>query len=434
MNEPIVLQDASPEQLVQATAHNHRELFCISALAVGGEVRATDGVTWTYAGSNGASMIAFPALTADRAGAQLDEIVDYYLHHSSPKLVGCWSLEPPQPHDLGARLLARGFQPNWRPCWMALDLDRMQTGHPQPPELAVEADNETDLRDVKRLPYNHTDDGRSPLELAQRYRDRLGRFVAKLGGNVVGQSVVFLTSGPDGVAGIYDVGVVPEVRNQGIGKAVVSAACLYARERGYRYAVLNATGRRMYEQLGFQWMGDGWTWWLNIPRLAAYPAHSRTPERIAFSEAVGRGDVAALNSLGAYIDGGELNVPLANEMTLVQLAGHLRQPASAEWLVAHGATLDVLSAWDLGWQERAARLLADDPNLVNQRYGEWKLTLLHEAASRGDVALARLALSANPDLTVKDQAFQSTPLGWARHFARVEIIRLIEEHSAGSSG
>lgn len=130
MSDSIVLQDASRKQQVQAAAANHREMFCMSALAVGGEVQAADGVTWTYCGSNGASMIAFPVLPADRAGAQLDEIVDYYLHHSSPKLVGCWSLEPPEPHDLVVRLLARGFQPGWRPCWMALDLDRVEIGHP----------------------------------------------------------------------------------------------------------------------------------------------------------------------------------------------------------------------------------------------------------------------------------------------------------------
>jgi hypothetical protein len=183
----------------------------------------------------------------------------------------------------------------------------------------------------------------------------------------------------------------------------------------------------MYEELGFQWTGDGWTWWLNVPRLAAHPP---TPDQIALAEAIGRGDVTALDQLAARMRANtdDLSKPLTNDMTLMQLAVHSRQPAAAEWLVAHGVALDALAAWDLGWKERAARLLADDPSQVNRRLGEWKITLLHEATSRGDVELARLALSANPDLNMKDKVYQSTPLGWARHLQHAEIIRLIEEH------
>jgi hypothetical protein len=261
----------------------------------------------------------------------------------------------------------------------------------------------------------------------RRYPDQVRRFVATLDGQVVGHSLVLFTAGPYGVAGIYDVGVVPGARNRGIGKAVTLAACLYARERGYRYAVLNATGRRMYEELGFQWMGDGWTWWLNVPRLAA---HLPTREQIALAEAVGRGDVEALDRLATRVrvSADDLKLPLSNEMTLLQLAVHARQPTAAEWLIVHGAPLEVLAAWELGWKDRAARLLASDPNQANQRVGEWKITLMHEAVSRGDVELAQLVLSANPDLNVKDEVYQSTPLGWARHFQHAEIIHLIEEH------
>ena len=64
------------------------------------------------------------------------------------------------------------------------------------------------------------------------------------------------------------------------------------------------------------------------------------------------------------------------------------------------------------------QMLARNPALVNQRYEEWNITLLHEAARRGDVELARLALASNPDLNVQDDIYHSTALGWARHFQR----------------
>src|SRR5690242_1797754 len=149
MSDAIILQEATPEQLVQATALNHKELFCLGAIAAGGEVREADGVTWTYGGPEGESMVAFPSLSEDRAGAQIDEIVAYYLRRIPKRLVGCWSLDPPQPHDLGIRLLARSFQLGWRPCWMALDLHKVQTGHPRPQGLQVEADSEAFLQDLK---------------------------------------------------------------------------------------------------------------------------------------------------------------------------------------------------------------------------------------------------------------------------------------------
>jgi ankyrin repeat protein len=59
-------------------------------------------------------------------------------------------------------------------------------------------------------------------------------------------------------------------------------------------------------------------------------------------------------------------------------------------------------------------------------YGEWNKTLLHFAAERNDEELTRLALSARPDLSLKDSAYNGTALGWAQHFGHNAIIRLIE--------
>ncbi|HEY3377994.1 MAG TPA: hypothetical protein VGL77_10935, partial [Armatimonadota bacterium] len=183
MSDPTSLRNADPLQQMKAAAVNHRELFCVSALAAGGEIRVADGVTWTYRGRNGAAMIAFPELRPENAGTQLDEIVEYYLRHPSPKLAGCWSLDPPEPYDLGVRLLARGFQPGWRPCWMSLDLTQIASDLTRPSELTVSADSQTDLRGFKNLPYTDPDESTS-LEMTQQYSDRVRRFVARLDGKV----------------------------------------------------------------------------------------------------------------------------------------------------------------------------------------------------------------------------------------------------------
>jgi GNAT superfamily N-acetyltransferase len=424
MTYPNVLQDATPVQLQQAAAFNHRELFALEAVNLGGGIYSSGGLTWTQAGERGPSMIPFPAFSDDddNTGAELDRLIASYLQHP-PKGAGCWSLEPPQPSDLGVRLLARGFQPGWRPYWMGLDLRQMPTGGP-PKGLTITLDNHSNLLKVKSLPY---------VNVIIPALSSLGadpgcwaRFVAILHGKVVAQSVVFLTTGELGAAGIYQVGVVPHARRSGIGQAVTRAACLYAREKGYRYAVLNATdaGRRTYEQLGFVRVGEGWTWWLVTERLLAHPPAAL---QVLLAEAIGRGDLDGLERLRSSCTPVLLNTPLTNGMTLMQLAVHCGQPSAGEWLLEAGVPYTVLDAWDLGWTDKAWQRLREYPEQVDQQYGELNKTLLHVAAERNDEALARLALSAGPDLSLKDSLYRSTALEWAGHFGHVDLVRMIRE-------
>lgn len=368
-------------------------------------------------------MIAFPTLQSGQAGERLDELLHFYLRHP-PRGAGCWSLDPPRPVELGIRLLARGFQVGWRPRWMALELSRLRTEHSFPTGLDIVRDNVSSLDRVKELPYAQVI---IPSERTAELPGQWTRFVARWRGKIVAHSVVFLSTGPYGAAGIYHVGVVPRARYLGIGKAVTLAACLYARERGYRYAVLNSTdaGRKTYASLGFDTVGEGYTWWLLTDRLLAQPP---SPRDIRLAEAVGCGDMEVLQrqETSAVL----LNRPLTNGMTLMQVAVYGHQHAAGEWLLAAGADCTVLDAWDLGWKDRARQQLHDHPGAVNRPYGEWDKTLLHIAAERDDEELTRLVLEAGPDLLLKDKAYQSTPLGWARHFGHTGIVELIESYSS----
>jgi len=413
--------DASPEQLERAAAVNHTSLFRQEAEALGGRYVTRGELSWTSGTPYSPSMVPFPEFGPEEAGSRLDELIDFYLKHP-PKGAGCWSLDPPRPADLGARLLARGFQPGWRPRWMGLDLLRVQTHHPSPKGLDIDIDNGISLDSIKDLPYAQV-----VIPSAQKAElpGQWTRFIARWKGKIVAHSVVFLSTGPYGAAGIYHVGVVPRARGLGIGKAVTLAACLHARDKGYRYAVLNSTdaGRPTYERLGFVTAGEGHTWWLITERLLAHPP---SPREVRLAEAVARGDREALDRL--RYEPADLNRPITNGMTLMELAVHCRRPEAAEWLVTGGAACSILDAWDLDWKDRARQLVADDPSLVNRRYGEWNKTLLHFAAERNDEELARLALSADADLQLKDKAYQGTALGWAQHFGHRAIAELIESH------
>src|SRR6202012_5143864 len=153
MDSPTILQHADPPALEQAVAFNHKELFRQEAIALGGEMIVSGGLSWTSGTAYSSSMIAFPDLSPDDTGTRLDELLSFYLNRP-PGGAGCWSLDPPRPADLGVSLLARGFQPGWRPHWMALDLAGVQTGHRFPKGLTVVPDSERSLAGSRDLPYS----------------------------------------------------------------------------------------------------------------------------------------------------------------------------------------------------------------------------------------------------------------------------------------
>lgn len=79
-------------------------------------------------------------------------------------------------------------------------------------------------------------------------------YLALLDGKPVGTSQLFIS---EGVAGIYNVTCMPEVRGHGIGSAMTLAPLLEARQLGYRVGVLQASqqGYNAYRRLGFQDFG-----------------------------------------------------------------------------------------------------------------------------------------------------------------------------------
>jgi GNAT superfamily N-acetyltransferase len=332
------LHDATPRHLEAAVAENHHQWMVRKAEAAGGEVHQAEGVTWTYAGPKGEAMVLFPRLAPATASETLDAITRFYRERQPEPLVGCWSLDPPEPPDLEIRLLARGFQLGWQPRWLWLDLQKLNADHPRPPGLTVAPVEEIALWDAPHLPYYSRDTAalRHALTQPQPGTGEVGawHFAAWLDGKPVGHSTLCVTTGPRGVGGLYDIGVVREARGQGIGKAVTLAACRQAQAVGCRHVLLNGTGERMYRQLGFVGLGYGLTWWLDARRLARRPPSAM---QIALVEAVGRGDLDALATLAPRVTAATLNAPLTNDMTLPEIAAHTRQPTAADWLAAHGA-------------------------------------------------------------------------------------------------
>jgi len=68
-------------------------------------------------------------------------------------------------------------------------------------------------------------------------------------------------------AGLFDVGVLEPLRNQGIGRTLVRYACAFAQKQGAQGAILIATnmGYRVYEHVGFKEVSRVGFWYAARP-------------------------------------------------------------------------------------------------------------------------------------------------------------------------
>jgi ribosomal protein S18 acetylase RimI-like enzyme len=363
----------SDARLLDAVADNHRVWFERSTRTAGLRPLRVGGTT-LYPGSE--------AMVFPDGEIELDALVAE-LRTGAHRGAGVWSLDFDR--LLGARLLARGFGWGWRPHWMAARTEPAAAGACErfagaPERFAVERASAPYAR---TLPY--APEGPEPPEafrLGVRLRDK-----------VVGSVVV---NPHDGVAGLYSMGVAPRVRRRGIGSALTRAACRLAHERGCGEAVLNATaeGTLLYERVGFRSLGWGQTWWWS-------PAPAPTERQLELAEAVGFGGLERLEELG--LAQAELQAPLPCGVSPLAIAVLLDRPAALELM------------------------LARFPELRAVRVGAHQATLLQLAIEHDRPEIVAVCLARGVDPQWRDGSFGGTALGWAEHFGRPHLARLIAD-------
>jgi ankyrin repeat protein len=59
-----------------------------------------------------------------------------------------------------------------------------------------------------------------------------------------------------------------------------------------------------------------------------------------------------------------------------------------------------------------------------------RISPLHEAARKGDLAEAKKLLESGADLTARDEHLRSTPLAWAAKFGQLEMVKFLLQHGA----
>ena len=145
------------------------------------------------------------------------------------------------------------------------------------------------------------------------------------------------------------------------------------------------------------------------------------PEMLAYLR--GQGAVAPLDPVAGFV-----SAALNGALTSPALAARARQrfPALVLRAVALGRADAVVLLAELGFDVNAkGRQDASGPQ-------EWE-TPLHVAVAEGNLEMARLLLSLGADPNLPDARFAATPLGWARHFDRPDLIELLEPVTASET-
>ncbi len=144
---------------------------------------------------------------------------------------------------------------------MAMDLNSLQEEFPQPNDLEIVlVDDEKLLRQwihVASLGFGVPAEAEDVWFEFFNYaacNSPFQTYLALLNGHPVGTSQLFTSAG---VAGIYNVTTLPEVRGKGIGTAITRAPLLTAHRMGFRVGILQASsmGYKVYQRLGFQDFG-----------------------------------------------------------------------------------------------------------------------------------------------------------------------------------
>lgn len=223
----------------------------------GGEVHGPNPL-WFITGprmptNNG---VARATLTPNELDGQIARLCKTFDAHALPCT---WWVGPnSRPATLGQTLQKHGFTHNRDMIGMAMDLHAL-AAIPAPEGWTME--RVTDKAGLalwyqvvlQSFPMPHSTAYLNALAaISLRPEAEWVHYIGRLQGEVVASSSLFLGAG---VAGLYNLGVTPELRCQGLGALLTVQTYHLARDAGYRVATLQTTypnALRMYHRMGFE--------------------------------------------------------------------------------------------------------------------------------------------------------------------------------------
>jgi GNAT superfamily N-acetyltransferase len=258
-NMPDFLTDLSAPAIIKA---NEENIYAFTPFSHGwkrAEVCKRPEINWVITG------IGFPmcnaAFHAYLKPGNVERVIEKFIGEGRKRKIPLlWYVgHDSTPMNLGEKLVAHGFTSRGMGSGMAIDLKAMNEDEKLPAGLDI-----IEVKDDKTLEaWCHVACvGFSippPAEPALKewfktdleYKLPLKLYLGMMDGKPVATSMYYLAAG---VAGIYFVAALPEVRNKGVGFAITQKPLKDARKLGYRVGTLQASkmGEPVYLRMGFK--------------------------------------------------------------------------------------------------------------------------------------------------------------------------------------
>lgn len=255
-----ILRSAAQSEVVDAVEANHATFITMRRSWPAAAVHDEADMVWSM---TDIPFTVYNAVARARLRpSEVDSVINAIVAMGSERGVPIgWCVGPgTRPGDLGTQLERHGFQPEPPQPAMALDLARVDGAVLPPPGVTITEVGDGHALEVWcrtlgtgfGLPAAADKPNFDMLMAVGLGKDApMRHYLAWLGGAPVATSSMLYGGG---VAGIYDVGTLPEARRRGIGAAMTLTPLIDARRAGYRVAVLEASemGAPLYRKLGFR--------------------------------------------------------------------------------------------------------------------------------------------------------------------------------------
>jgi GNAT superfamily N-acetyltransferase len=261
-----ILEDTSPQAMARAVEASVVAFYAYFGRMPGAQLHDDADLTWYATGIPAPHFNAVlrtqlaPRLSAAELDTRIAATLDHFTARGLPAL--WWQMPSTLPADIGTALAARSLAFGGTRPGMGVDLAALPDAEAADAVPGLEIEIVADLPayerwvDVFAASYGYTPEvatryfaltSAAPLGPVLPARHYLGR----LDGAPVAIATLFVAAG---VAGLYHVGTLPEVRGRGVGRALALAPLLDARRLGYRVGVLFSSpmGLNIYRRLGFQ--------------------------------------------------------------------------------------------------------------------------------------------------------------------------------------
>ena len=254
-----ILQDFSAPALVAAIKANLFKWYRYVGRSPKAELHDSPEVTWLLTGipHSFPNAVLRTQVEPDHAGTIIEKTLAQLRSRNATKL-SWWVESDSRPVDLGSNLTTHGLTYVEGGPGMAADLLALNEKLTLPSDLKIEPVRDTGtLRQWAYASIIGFGLPESSIDIWFNVFAGLGfelplrNYVGILNGEPVATSNLFLGAG---VAGIYVVATIAEVRRQGIGAAMTLAPLREARALGYRIGILHSSpiGLGVYRQLGFE--------------------------------------------------------------------------------------------------------------------------------------------------------------------------------------